>query len=144
VLPATPVVGSVAVTVIVPTALPDVVVRRPELEMLTPVALDGLKLHVTELVIGTDCPLAVPVATNCWGFPDTIVGFVGVTVIAVRFAIVTVIVAVPVWVPDAPVIVEVPGETPVTNPVELFTVATDWVSLLQKIPLVNVLVEPSL
>lgn len=53
VLPATPVVGSVAVTVIVPTGLPEVLVRTPELSMLTPAAVDGLKLQVTEFVITT-------------------------------------------------------------------------------------------
>jgi hypothetical protein len=83
----------------------------------------GLRVHVTELEISSVVPFAV--AVNFWVFPTLTDAFVGAMVIEVMPASVTVIVAVLLWVPDAPVMVAWPGATAVTNPVELFTVATD-------------------
>jgi hypothetical protein len=85
----------------------------------------------------------VAVALNCSGVPYITLLSVEVTLIAVIFASVTVMVAVPLTDPSAPVITEVPGETPVTMPVVLSTVATLCVALLQKTPLPSVFVVPS-
>ena len=129
------------VTGVVP---PEVVVRSPVLEsMLTSVIELGFVVHVTELVTSTCCPFAVAVALNCSVDPYLMLVSVEVTLIAVIFASVTVMVAVPLTDPSATVITEVPGETPVTMPVVLSMVATVSVALLQKTPLPRAFVVPS-
>jgi hypothetical protein len=67
-----------------------------------------------------------------------------VTVILVMPLSATVMVALPLKVPEEPVILDVPGPTPVTRPLVLLTVATVCVALLQNTPEVIVLVLPSL
>ena len=144
VLPETPLVGSVAVTVTVPVS-PEVVLRTPVVEsMLTPATLPALTVHVTSFVTTTCWPLAVAVATKDTGLPDTIEKFAGVTLIAVILESVTVMVAVPLTVPAAPVITDFPGETPITIPFVEPTVATLVDALLQKMPEVTAFVLPSL
>jgi len=66
-VPEIPVVGSLAITWNWTSVVkPDVVVKRPALvSMLTFGITVGLVLQVTEFVMTTGCPLAVPVATNC-------------------------------------------------------------------------------
>jgi hypothetical protein len=66
-----------------------------------------------------------------------------VTVILVMPLSATVMVALPLKVPEEPVILDVPGPTPVTRPLVL-TVATVVVPLLQNTPEVIVFVLPSL
>ena len=66
-----------------------------------------------------------------------------VTVIWVMPLTATVMVALPLKVPEEPVILDVPGPTPVTRPL-LLTVATVCVPLLQNTLEVMVLVLPSL
>jgi len=112
--------------------------------MLTSVIELGFVVHVTELVTSTCCPFAVAVALNCSVDPYLMLVSVEVTLIAVIFRkrdrdgrrL-------PLTDPSAPVITEVPGETPVTMPVVLSMVATCRVALLQKTPLPGPLWFPS-
>ena len=113
--------------------------------MLTPVIVTGLVDHVTEFVTSTCLPSAVAVATNCSLLPNGMLVFPSdvVTLMAVIPPITTVIVAVPLWVPEAAVIMELPCERPVTRP-DLLTDATPGVALLQLTPLLREDVLPSL
>lgn len=83
--------------------------------------------HATCVVRFSVVPsLKFPVAVNGWELPRTITALVGVTVMEVIVALVTVNVAEPTCPANSAEIVALPGETPVARPlVELLTVATD-------------------
>lgn len=147
--PLIPVVGSVATTWNVAVTFPvaDVVVRAPVVESILTFVIElGFVVHVTELVTSNVPPDAVAVALN-WS-PEPYLMLVSpsavLTVILVMPLSVTVMVALPLKAPDEPVILDVPGETPVTKPLVLPTVATVGVPLSQNTFEVIVLVLPSL
>jgi hypothetical protein len=143
--PKIPVVGSVAITWKVTGPVPgDVVVRTPVVGSILTFGIElGFVVQVTESVT-INVPLAVvAVAVKFSLEPYLMVVSVEVTVILVIPLTATVMVALPLKVPEEPVIVDVPGPTPVTRPL-LLTVATVVVPLLQNTPEVIVLVLPSL
>src|SRR5262245_65472924 len=77
VAPLMPLAPSVAVMVVVPTAM---LLARPRLpEVLLTTATDGFEeLHVTEVVRSWVVPLLyVPMAVNCWLVPSAMEGLVG-------------------------------------------------------------------
>jgi hypothetical protein len=97
----------------------------------------------------------VPVAVNCWVVPTAILGFVGVTEMDWRVAVLTVRVVVPVLPPDVAVMVVVPAASPDALPTlsmvavamldELQTtcVVKSWVLASEKVPVaVNCWVVP--
>jgi len=100
--------------------------------------------QVAVLVTSIGFPPAITAFAVKFCVPPLSVAFalVGLMVSPVTLAIETVTVAVPLTVPDAPVMVEVPGEIPVTSP-ELLMLATVVSELLQKTSLSD-LVVPSL
>lgn len=117
-------------------------VNKPELLIVPALALEVA--HVTLDVMSWVVPPAkVATALNCWVLPSVIVELVGVTAIEVIFANAIVIVVEPLTVPDAAVIVAVPGETPVTNPVVLMLAIVES-EVDQKALLVKSCVVPSL
>jgi hypothetical protein len=147
--PLIPVVGSVAitwnVTLVAPVA--DVVVRDPVVESILTFVIElGFVVQVTESVTSNVPPDAVAVALNCSLEPYLMLlsPSAEATVILVMPLSVTVMVAEPLKVPEEPVILDVPGETPVTKPLVLPTVATVGVPLFQNTFEVIVLVLPSL
>jgi len=86
-----------------------------KLLMVATLVLD--ELHVTAVVIS--CVLLsenVPIAVNCLLSPVVIFGFVGVTVIDINTAVVTVQVVEPETLPDVAVIVDEPLSTAVASP----------------------------
>ena len=137
--------GSVAITwnVVDPTGAV-VVVRTPLVGSILTFGIElGFVLHVTESVTGNVPLPVVAVAVKFSLAPYTMLVSVEVTVILVMPLSDTVMVALPLKVPEEPVILDVPGPTPVTRPL-LLTVATVVVPLLQNTPEVMVLVLPSL
>ena len=119
--------------------------RDPVLESILTFGIElGFVVHVTESVTSNVPPGAVAVAVNCSLLPYMILVAGDVTVILVMPLNVTVMVALPLKVPDEPVMLDVPGDTPVTKPLVLPTVATVVVPLFQNTPEVMVLVLPSL
>ena len=110
--------------VLVPDAA---VVARPLPFTLATFTFD--ELHVTCVLRFSVVPsLKVPVAVNCTDPPAATDGSFGDTVIVVSVALVTVSDELPDWPANKAVIVALPGETPVANPlvsVESPTVATD-------------------
>jgi len=138
-------VGSVAITwnVVDPTGAV-VVVRTPLVGSILTFGIElGFVLHVTESVTGNVPLPVVAVAVKFSLAPYTMLVSVEVTVILVMPLSDTVMVALPLKVPEEPVMVDVPGPTPVTRPLVL-TVAAVVVPLLQNTPEVIVLVLPSL
>jgi hypothetical protein len=145
--PKIPVVGSVATTlnVVEPVTDVDVVERSPVLESILTFVIElGFVVHVTESVTGNVPLPVVAVAVNWFDPPNVMLVTGEVTVILVMPLSVTVMVALPLKVPEEPVMLDVPGETPVTRPLVLLTVATVGVALFQNTPEVIVLVVPSL
>jgi hypothetical protein len=142
--PKIPVVGSVAMTWNVVVVPPVVVVRTPLVGSILTFGIElGFVVQVTESVT-SNVPLAVvAVAVKFSLTPNLMLLSVEVTVILVMPLTATVMVALPLKVPEEPVILDVPGPTPVTRPL-LLTVATVVVPLLQNTPEVIVLVLPSL
>ena len=137
--------GSVAITwnVVDPTGAV-VVVRTPLVGSILTFGIElGFVLHVTESVTGNVPLPVVAVAVKFSLAPYTMLVSVEVTVILVMPLSDTVMVALPLKVPEEPVMVDVPGPTPVTRPLVL-TVAAVVVPLLQNTPEVIVLVLPSL
>ena len=143
--PKIPVVGSVAMTWNVVVVPPVVVVRTPLVGSILTFGIElGFVVQVTESVT-SNVPLAVvAVAVKFSLTPNLMLLSVEVTVILVMPLSATVMVALPLKVPEEPVILDVPGPTPVTRPLVLLTVATVCVALLQNTPEVIVLVLPSL
>jgi hypothetical protein len=121
------------------------VLRNPVVESILTFGIElGFVVHVTESVT-SNVPLAVvAVAVNWFVEPYGMLVRGEVTVILVMPLSVTVIVALPLKVPEDPVILDVPGPTPITTPLVLPTVATLVVPLLQNTPELSVLVLPSL
>jgi hypothetical protein len=128
-------VNTAAVTVSAPEPLmvPDVAVmvelpcaRLVANPALLTVAIVGFEdVQLAELVRFWVVPLVkVPVAVNCCAFPAATDAVAGVTAIDFSTAAVTVNEAVPLIVPDAAVMVTLPGITLVDSPVVL-TVAID-------------------
>jgi hypothetical protein len=142
--PKIPVVGSVAMTWNVVVVPPVVVVRTPLVGSILTFEIElGFVLQVTESVTG-NVPLAVVAVAVKFSLPPNLMLLSGeVTVILVMPLSATVMVALPLKVPEEPVILDVPGPTPVTRPLVL-TVATVVVPLLQNTPEVIVFVLPSL
>ncbi len=108
-----------AVIVVVPTPTD---VARP-FEPVVLLIVDARvfeELHVTDSVISCIAPpVNVPMAVNCWFLPRTMLGLTGVTVIPVSIAGVTVSVAKVERTPEnVEMIVVVPSETAVANPIE--------------------------
>ena len=99
--------------------------------------------QVTMLVRSCCLPFTVPVAVYCWVVGALTVKVAGITLMEVKPVIVTVMVVEPVTVPAEAVMVDCPGDTPVTNP-ELLIVAIVVAELLQKRPDETVLELPSL
>jgi len=101
--------------------------------------LVALIVQVAVLVIFTGLPPeTVALAVKFWLELIAALAVVGLIVIPVTLEIETVTVAVPLTVPDAPVMVELPGEMPVTSPAPLMlatvvsellqnTLLSDWV-----------------
>ncbi len=90
--------------------------------------------------------LNVPVAPNCFLWPNVIVGLGGLIAIAVKVASVTVNDATPICPPRVAVTVEVPGELPDATPKEpdaTLMVATDGFDEVQLDELVTSWVDPS-
>jgi len=85
----------------------------------------------------------VPVAVNCWFVPDAIEGFLGVTAMETRAAVVTVRVVDPLTVPELAATVVVPIPVPVARP-PLEIVVTPCDEELQLTALVRFWVLPSL
>jgi hypothetical protein len=105
--------------------------------------LVALIVQVAVLVTSTGLPPETfALAVKFWLELIAALAVVGLIVIPVTLGSETVTVAVPLTVPDAPVMVELPGETPVTSPAPL-TLATVVSELLQN-TLLSVLVVPSL
>ena len=125
-------VAAVTVKVVSPDMLPDVAVMTA-VPAATPVArppgftvatLIVPEAQVTDAVISTVVPLEyVPSAVNCLVRPATTLGFIGITVIKLKVAAVTLSVVFPDLLPDVAVITAVPAATPVARPPG-FTVAT--------------------
>jgi hypothetical protein len=110
--------------VLVPVAA--VVAKPLEFTDATP-TFDELQVTCV-LRFSVDPSLKLPTAVNCTDPPAATEGLLGVTVIDVSVALVTVNPAVPNWPANRAVIVALPGETPVAKPlvsVESPTVATD-------------------
>jgi len=142
--PKIPVVGSVAMTWNVVVVPPVVVVRTPLVGSILTFGIElGFVVQVTESVT-SNVPLAVVAVAVKFSLTPNLMLLSGeVTVILVMPLTATVMVALPLKVPEEPVILDVPGPTPVTRPL-LLTVATVCVPLLQNTPEVIVLVLPSL
>jgi hypothetical protein len=116
-------------------------VARPDASMVaTPVALE---FHITLFVISVVLPSEkMPLAVNDCDWPVAMEAVAGVMTIDASCAAVTVAVAEP-WVdPIVAVMVELPAETPVTNPEEL-TVAYAVLSAFQVTRLVTSFELPS-
>ena len=75
------------------------------------------ELHVTESVMSTRVPSSkVPIASYCW--VEVMVESVGVIVIELRFATVTVTLVEPLIVADVAVTLAFPGSVPLINPMD--------------------------
>jgi hypothetical protein len=90
--------------------------------------------------------LKFPVAVNCCELPSAMLEALGVTVIDVSVALVTVNDAVPTWPANTAVTVAFPGASPVANPFDpdvSLTVATDAGADVQETEVVRSCVLPS-
>src|SRR5205809_479805 len=90
VLPDTLVTGSVAVIVVDPAATDVAKPSEPPALLIVAFPVSD-ELHVTDVVMfWVELSEYVPVAVNCFVNPSAMLGFVGVTEIDTRFALVTV------------------------------------------------------
>lgn len=114
----------VAEIVVEPAATDVVSPLEPGVLLMVATALFEESHDAVEEISCVELSENVPVATNCWVVPSTILGFTGVTVIAVRISGVTVRIAgVDVTVKNDAAIVAVPSLTAVASPA-LLIVAT--------------------
>lgn len=117
-------------------------VNKPLLSIVPALVFEEVQvaLDVMSCFVPSD---VVAVAVNCWVSPAFLVALVGATAIEVMFASETVTEVEPLMVPTAAVMVALPTEAPVTNPV-LLTLATVESEVDQNALPVNDFVEPSL